>query len=108
MRPLPGAASRLGALVRPRARAPAPGPGDLHPGQGTGEIRVPGPPGVVFAAPRLVGHYVTGHGYRPPRPFVDAVLAFDPYGSWEARFPGVRFPWIPEDAVLRHIDDEGW
>ncbi|MFF3013426.1 hypothetical protein [Streptomyces sp. NPDC057939] len=85
--------------------------------EATGEIRVPntsdgpGPadgPGTptVFAAPYLVGHYVADHGYLPPRPFVDAVMAFDPYGVRSARFPGVRFPLVPEDAVSRHADEE--
>ncbi|NYV74715.1 hypothetical protein [Streptomyces sp. UH6] len=84
-----------------------PRPGQLCPSAGTGEIRVPGPPGTAFAAPQLLGHYVADHGYLPPRPFVEAVLAFDPRGPWTARFPGIRFPWIPADAVLRHVDDEG-
>ncbi|MFF2778506.1 hypothetical protein ACFVU3_26750 [Streptomyces sp. NPDC058052] len=83
-----------------------PRPGDLRASAGTGEIRVPGSPGTVFAAPSLVGHYVLDHRYLPPQPFIEAVLAFDPYGTWQARFPGIRFPWIPEDAVLRHVDDE--
>ncbi|MFI8191502.1 hypothetical protein ACIF8T_22225 [Streptomyces sp. NPDC085946] len=82
-----------------------PRPGHLRASAGTGEIRVPGAPGTAFAAPHLIGHYVADHGYLPPRPFVDAVLAFDPYGPWPARFPGIRFPWIPDDAVLRHVDD---
>ncbi|MEV6678811.1 hypothetical protein AB0N09_18425 [Streptomyces erythrochromogenes] len=80
-------------------------PGHRCASAGTGEIHVPGPSGTVFAAPRLIGHYVADHGYLPPRAFVDAVLAFDPYGSWPARFPAIRFPWIPADAELRHVDD---
>ncbi|MGW6949192.1 DUF7919 family protein [Streptomyces xanthophaeus] len=84
----------------------ASGPGDLRASAGTGEIRVPCSPGTVFAAPSLIGHYVVVHSYLPPQPFIEAVLAFDPYGTWQARFPGIRFPWVPEDAVLRHIDDE--
>ncbi|MFD5797890.1 hypothetical protein ACFWIO_31060 [Streptomyces diastatochromogenes] len=32
------------------------------------------------------------------------------YAYWDApptaRFPGIRFPWIPDDAVLRHVDEE--
>ncbi|MFE6834989.1 hypothetical protein ACFVFI_09135 [Streptomyces sp. NPDC057705] len=81
-------------------------PGDLRASAGTGEIRVPGSPGTVFAAPSLIGHYVVDHSFLPPQPFIEAVLAFDPYGAWPARFPGIRFPWVPEDAVLRHVDDE--
>ncbi|SOD89098.1 hypothetical protein [Streptomyces sp. Ag109_G2-15] len=60
-----------------------PRPGHLRPSAGTGEIRVPGTQGTAYA-----------------------VFAFDPYGPWPARFPGIRFPWIPDDAVLRHVDEE--
>ena len=38
--------------------------------------------GIVFAAPDLVIHYIDRHGYRPPRVFVEAALAFDPDG-WD-------------------------
>jgi hypothetical protein len=41
---------------------------------GNGEVRVRAPGGQWYAAPTLVAHYVAGHGYLPPRPFVDAVL----------------------------------
>lgn len=44
------------------------------PEYGNGEIIVRGESGVVYVAPRLVLHYVTEHGYRPPQEFVDAVL----------------------------------
>ncbi|MFD7408619.1 hypothetical protein ACFV7R_39620 [Streptomyces sp. NPDC059866] len=80
--------------------------GNLRTSAGSGEIRVPGPHGTAFAAPHLIGHYVADHGYLPPQPFIDAVFAFDPHGLWPAKFPGVRFPWIPGDAALRHIDEE--
>lgn len=42
---------------------------------GSAEIRVPGPDGVVYAAPNLVYHYVVRHHYRPPAGFVPCVLA---------------------------------
>jgi hypothetical protein len=42
---------------------------------GSGEVRVRGGEGRVYAAPALVVHYVADHGYQPPREFVDAVLA---------------------------------
>ncbi|MFF0296030.1 hypothetical protein ACFYST_20660 [Kitasatospora sp. NPDC004614] len=42
---------------------------------GSSEIRVPGRAGEVFAAPTLVVHYVSAHGYLPPPSFVEAVLA---------------------------------
>ncbi|MEU0559561.1 hypothetical protein [Dactylosporangium sp. NPDC006015] len=56
------------------------------------EIRVPAGPGVMFAAPSLVWHYVTAHDYRPPAEFVEAVRRYD--AGW-ATEPG---PWIPPDA----------
>lgn len=79
-------------------------PGHPRAASGTGEIRVPGAPGTVLAAPALIGHYVVDLGRLPARPFVDAVRAFDPYGSWQAKYAGLRFPWVPDDAVLRHVD----
>ena len=41
---------------------------------GSAEVHVAGADGVVHAAPNLVHHYVTEHGYRPPQQFVDAVF----------------------------------
>ncbi|UWE13291.1 DUF7919 family protein [Actinacidiphila bryophytorum] len=66
--------------------------------EGNGEVRIPGATGVAYAAPFLVGHYVTAHGYRPPQAFVDAVLAVDVDAWAAARWPDVPFPWVPEDA----------
>jgi len=60
--------------------------------RGNGEIRVPARPGVMFAAPVLIGHYVTAHSYRPPDEFIAAVRDYDP--GWRSE-PG---PWIPPDA----------
>lgn len=40
---------------------------------GGAEIRVPSPSGVTFAAPDMIIHYVTDHGYRPPDEFLDAL-----------------------------------
>lgn len=75
---------------------------DLCPGaeapEGNGELRIPGEAGIAYAAPFLITHYVTAHGYRPPRAFVDAVLAVD-LDTWAAaRWPDVPFPWVPADA----------
>ncbi|WP_344615200.1 hypothetical protein [Dactylosporangium salmoneum] len=56
------------------------------------EIRVPAGPGVMFAAPALIWHYVTAHEYRPPAEFVEAVGRYD--AGWATQ-PG---PWIPADA----------
>lgn len=66
--------------------------------EGNGEIRIPGHPGVAYAAPFLIGHYVTTHGYQPPQVFMDAVLAVDLDGWAAARWPQVPFPWVPDHA----------
>ncbi|MGJ4996042.1 hypothetical protein ACQR0Z_16565 [Bradyrhizobium sp. HKCCYLS3077] len=42
---------------------------------GNGEIRITGPDGTRYAAPVLILHYVTAHGYRPPQPFIEAAIA---------------------------------
>lgn len=44
-------------------------------GLGSTEIRVIAADGTWLAAPSLVYHYVTEHGYLPPAPFVEAVIA---------------------------------
>ncbi|MFG2747955.1 DUF7919 family protein [Streptomyces xanthophaeus] len=66
--------------------------------EGNGEVRIPGGPGVAFAAPFLITHYVTAHGYRPPQAFMDAVLAVDVDAWASTRWPDVPFPWVPDDA----------
>lgn len=72
-------------------------PGKRSP-KGNGEIRIPGEPGSAYAAPSLIGHYVSTHDYRPPQAFIDAVLAVD-LDEWAAA--EVPFPWIPaEDELL--------
>lgn len=40
---------------------------------GQAEIRVIGAED-IYAAPDLIYHYVVTHSYRPPKPFIDAVL----------------------------------
>jgi hypothetical protein len=42
--------------------------------RGNAEIRVVDAAGVRYAAPSLIHHYVSVHGYRPPQVFVDAVM----------------------------------
>ena len=46
-------------------------------GLGSAEIRAEGADGTVYAAPDLIIHYVVVHGYRPPEPFIEAVMALD-------------------------------
>lgn len=41
---------------------------------GSAEVRVKGTDGTVYAAPTLIAHYISEHGYRPPAPFVEALL----------------------------------
>ena len=45
--------------------------------EGNGEVRIPGEPGIAYAAPFLITHYITAHDYRPP---------------------DVLFPWVPDGA----------
>ncbi|RAY10806.1 hypothetical protein DPM19_33570 [Actinomadura craniellae] len=66
--------------------------------KGNGEVRIPGAPEIAYAAPFLVTHYITAHGYRPPQVFINAVLAVDLAAWTAARWPQVPFPWVPEDA----------
>lgn len=91
--PEPGLAEALGVLVRYHRvhvtrgwhGCELCGPGAAYPVRepvegtvqtlGSAEIRVPGPDGVVYAAPNLVHHYVVRHHYRPPAQFVPAVRA---------------------------------
>jgi hypothetical protein len=42
---------------------------------GTGQIRVQGANGLVYAAPVLITHYIGTHDYLPPQEFIDAVLS---------------------------------
>ncbi|MBQ0825455.1 DUF7919 family protein [Streptomyces tagetis] len=42
---------------------------------GSAEIRVTGADGTRYAAPNLVIHYITAHGYRPPEEFCRAAVA---------------------------------
>ena len=51
------------------------------------EIRVVGADGIRYAAPTLIEHYVTVHGYSPPRAFVDALMRVAGL-SWEAAREG--------------------
>jgi hypothetical protein len=43
----------------------------------------------LFIAPAMILHYIGWHRYRPPEPFVEAVLACPPQGS-EAFFERMR------------------
>ena len=43
--------------------------------RGNGDIRLRGVDGEVYAAPVMIHHYVTVHGYQPPAEFIEAVLS---------------------------------
>lgn len=45
---------------------------------GSAELRVFGKENKVYAAPNLIYHYVTRHGYCPPDEFIQAVLECPP------------------------------
>ena len=48
---------------------------DSHnPRLSSAEIRAVGSDGVRYAAPTLIVHYITEHGYAPPASFIEAVL----------------------------------
>jgi hypothetical protein len=59
---------------------------------GNAELRVPARPGVMFAAPNLIWHYVTAHHYLPPEAFIEAVGRHEP--DWHIQ----PSPWIPDNA----------
>ncbi|MFG2824625.1 hypothetical protein ACGFX4_34990 [Kitasatospora sp. NPDC048365] len=69
---------------------------------GNSEIRVPGAPGEVFAAPTLIAHYVAVHDYLPPAPFVDAVLHCP--DGW---LSGPDAPGVPTDATKHDFRPHG-
>ncbi|GAB2745436.1 hypothetical protein [Streptomyces bullii] len=76
--------------------------------EGNGEVRIPGGPGFAYAAPFLITHYVTAHGYRPPQAFMDAVLAVDLGVRTVARRPfslgsGGRGTHVGVEASEAHV-----
>jgi hypothetical protein len=46
----------------------------------TGEVYLPGQ-GCIYVAPTGIVHYISAHWYKPPTPFLEAVLACPPMGS---------------------------
>lgn len=64
--------------------------------RGSAEIRVTGADGTRYAAPTLVVHYVTSHGYLPPRGFLEAAVAAaapQPTPAPTPDGPHPRRPW---------------
>lgn len=70
------------------------------------EMRVWARDGKVYAAPSLIFHYITCHGYKPPQEFIDAVLESEEPDSGEYYqkvldyWEGYDF-WIAEDGTKR-------
>ncbi|GAA1587828.1 hypothetical protein GCM10009678_82830 [Actinomadura kijaniata] len=82
-----------------------------YPPLGSWEIRIPGRPGVVYAAPSLIVHYVAVHGYQPPAEFTTAVRAVG-VGEWNSLrwiLDGYRlviaFPHVPDGASVLDLAD---
>lgn len=42
---------------------------------GSGELRVFGEDGIIYACPSLIFHYVKDHFYKPPNVFIEAVVS---------------------------------
>jgi len=53
---------------------PGPWPSDRPERMGNGQIRIKRSDGVWYAAPTMVHHYVSEHGYLPPAEFMETVL----------------------------------
>ncbi len=64
---------------------------------GAAEIRVLSRMGTVYAAPNLIYHYVSAHGYKPPEEFLDAALTGIPPASeqYERFLKDEGFKWWP-------------
>lgn len=82
-----------------------------HPPLGSAEIRIPGRPGVVYAAPTLINHYITVHGYQPPAEFITAVQNAN-VEEWATKRWSVdgyqlaiAFPCLPDGASVLDPDD---
>lgn len=61
--------------------------------RGSAEIRMTGEDGTRYAAPTLVVHYVTTHGYLPPRGFLAAAVAAAGSPAGRPGAEAVRPPW---------------
>jgi hypothetical protein len=59
----------------------------------SGEIRVFGQEGKIYAAPRMIYHYVAAHSYLPPQEFIEAVIHGPSPGSPEYRMLAQTCSW---------------
>jgi len=64
---------------------------------GNGQIRVQGKTGRWYAAPAMIHHYVSRHYYRPPKEFIEAVLAPQAIADerYETRWHSLEYPHAP-------------
>lgn len=62
-------------------------------GTGSGEIRVIGKNGLVYAAPMMIVHYIQDHLYLPPDEFIQAVLDSPLPSSAEYRVMAQNYSW---------------
>ena len=62
---------------------------------GSAEIRVFSNRGTIFAAPNLIFHYVSDHGYRPPEEFLEALseTPCPPDPEYFRRLQNLRYTW---------------
>lgn len=61
---------------------------------------------LLFVAPQMICHYVESHGYRPPDPFVHAVLACPTPSSAEYALAVARFREINLERYRRLFPDD--
>lgn len=59
----------------------------------SGEIRVFGLNGVVYAAPTMIDHYIMIHKYQPPQAFIDAVMNGPLPGTIEYSNLAAKYSW---------------
>ncbi len=80
---------------------------------GTGEIRVEGTDGRLYAAPQLVLHYVVAHHYCPPDEFIQAVIDGPLPGSLHHQAIGTQLEqritaWLAKLPPREYVPYERW
>ncbi|WP_344617624.1 hypothetical protein [Dactylosporangium salmoneum] len=72
--------------------------------EGNGEYHYYAPDGEVYAAPEMILHYVTEHGYRPPEVFLESLRVSDePAWDWRAERLATLLHDESEDLEFRAI-----
>lgn len=59
----------------------------------SGEIRVFGLNGAVYAVPTMIRHYIIKHQYQPPQVFIDAVMNGPLPGTIEYSNLAAKYSW---------------